>query len=69
MRHTRGSIAAMSQLVVRAARDGDPSAVRIFDDAARELAAVVEAVHRALDSRLAKAFRFPIPAVSSMPGR
>jgi N-acetylglucosamine kinase-like BadF-type ATPase len=47
--HTRGSIAAMSELVTRAARDGDPSAVRIFDDAARELAAVVEAVRQALE--------------------
>jgi N-acetylglucosamine kinase-like BadF-type ATPase len=45
----RGSIAAMSQLVARAARDGDISAIRIFDDAARELAAVVEAVRRALE--------------------
>ncbi|MET0924602.1 MAG: BadF/BadG/BcrA/BcrD ATPase family protein [Xanthobacteraceae bacterium] len=47
--HTRGSIAAMSELVTRAARDGDPSAVHIFDDAARELAAVVEAVRQALE--------------------
>jgi N-acetylglucosamine kinase-like BadF-type ATPase len=47
--HTRRSIAAMSELVTRAARDGDPSAVRIFDDAARELAAVVEAVRQALE--------------------
>ena len=47
--HTRGSIAAMSQLVARAAHDGDVSAVRIFDDAARELAAVVGAVRQALE--------------------
>ena len=39
----------MSQLVARAAQDGDPSAIRIFDDAARELAAVVEAVRQALE--------------------
>jgi N-acetylglucosamine kinase-like BadF-type ATPase len=47
--HTRGSIAAMSQLVARAAHDGDASAIGIFDDAARELAAVVEAVRQALE--------------------
>jgi N-acetylglucosamine kinase-like BadF-type ATPase len=47
--HTRGSIAAMSQLVARAAQDGDVLAIRIFDDAARELAAVAEAVREALD--------------------
>jgi N-acetylglucosamine kinase-like BadF-type ATPase len=47
--HTRGSIAAMSQLVARAADDGDVSAIQIFDDAARELAAVVEAVRHALE--------------------
>jgi N-acetylglucosamine kinase-like BadF-type ATPase len=47
--HTRGSIAAMSQLVTRAAHDGDMLAIRIFDDAARELAAVVEAVRQALE--------------------
>src|SRR5713101_5104439 len=45
----RGSIAAISQLVTRAARDGDVLAIRIFDDAARELAAVVEAVRQALE--------------------
>ncbi len=45
----RGSIAAMSRLVTRAAHDGDISAIGIFDDAARELAAVVEAVRRALE--------------------
>jgi N-acetylglucosamine kinase-like BadF-type ATPase len=47
--HDRGSIAAMSQLVTRAAHDGDMLAIRIFDDAARELAAVVEAVRQALE--------------------
>jgi N-acetylglucosamine kinase-like BadF-type ATPase len=46
--HTRGSIAAMSQLVDRAAQGGDVSAIRILDDAARELAAIAEAVRRAL---------------------
>jgi N-acetylglucosamine kinase-like BadF-type ATPase len=46
--HTRGSIAAMSQLVDRAAQGGDASAIRILDDAARELAAIAEAVRRAL---------------------
>jgi N-acetylglucosamine kinase-like BadF-type ATPase len=47
--HTRGSIAAMSRLVARAAQDGDASAIRIFDEAARELAAIVEAVRQALE--------------------
>jgi N-acetylglucosamine kinase-like BadF-type ATPase len=47
--HTRGGIAAVSQLVTRAAQDGDISAIRIFDDAARELAAIAEAVRRALE--------------------
>ena len=47
--HTRGSIAAMSRLVARAAHDGDSSAIRIFDEAARELAAIVEAVRQALE--------------------
>jgi N-acetylglucosamine kinase-like BadF-type ATPase len=47
--HDRGSIAAFSQLVARAAGEGDTTAIRIFDDAARELAAVVAAVQRALD--------------------
>jgi N-acetylglucosamine kinase-like BadF-type ATPase len=46
--HDRASIAAMSQLVARAAREGDGSAVQIFDDAARELAAVAEAVRQTL---------------------
>jgi N-acetylglucosamine kinase-like BadF-type ATPase len=47
--HTRGSIAAMSRLVACAAHDGDSSAIRIFGEAARELAAIVEAVRQALD--------------------
>jgi N-acetylglucosamine kinase-like BadF-type ATPase len=47
--HDRGRIAAMSQLVTRAAHDGDVSAIRIFDEAARELAAIAEAVRRALE--------------------
>jgi N-acetylglucosamine kinase-like BadF-type ATPase len=46
--HDRGSIAAMSQLVARAAQDGDGLAVQIFDDAARELAAIAEAVRQTL---------------------
>jgi N-acetylglucosamine kinase-like BadF-type ATPase len=45
----RGSIAAISQLVTRAAHDGDISAIRIFDHAACELATVVEAVRQALE--------------------
>src|SRR5882757_390936 len=45
----RGSVAALSQLVARAAHDGDGSAIRIFDNAAHELAAVVAAVRQALD--------------------
>ena len=45
----RGSIAALSKLVARAAQDGDSAAIRIFDEAARELAAVVEAVRQALE--------------------
>jgi N-acetylglucosamine kinase-like BadF-type ATPase len=44
----RGSIAALSQLVTRAALDGDNLAARIFDDAARGLAAIVDAVRDAL---------------------
>jgi N-acetylglucosamine kinase-like BadF-type ATPase len=46
--HDRGSIAAMSQLVARAAQHGDASALRIFDDAARELAAIAEVVRQTL---------------------
>jgi len=44
----RGAIAALSQLVARAAQDGDTLAVRVFDDAARELSAVIDAVRQAL---------------------
>jgi N-acetylglucosamine kinase-like BadF-type ATPase len=47
--HTREDIAALSQLVTRAARDGDICAIRIFDDAAQELAAIVAAVRQALE--------------------
>jgi N-acetylglucosamine kinase-like BadF-type ATPase len=46
--HARAGIAALSRLVAGAAHDGDILAIRIFDDAARELAAVVEAVRHAL---------------------
>jgi len=46
--HDRGNIAAMSQLVARAAQDGDRAALRIFDDAARELAAIADAVRQTL---------------------
>ena len=45
----RAGIAAMSQLVARAAHGGDAFAIGIFDDAARELAAVVAAVRQALE--------------------
>ncbi len=44
----RGRIAALSQLVAGAAHDGDVAAIRIFDEAARELVAIVDAVRRAL---------------------
>jgi N-acetylglucosamine kinase-like BadF-type ATPase len=47
--HTRDSIAAIAQLVTRAAQEGDAAAIRIFDRAANELTAVVDAVRRALD--------------------
>ena len=46
--HTRASISAMAELVTRAAQDGDRLAIRIFDHAARELAAIIEAVCQAL---------------------
>jgi N-acetylglucosamine kinase-like BadF-type ATPase len=46
--HDRGRIAAMSQLVARAAYRGDASALRIFNDAARELAAIADAVRQTL---------------------
>jgi N-acetylglucosamine kinase-like BadF-type ATPase len=47
--HDRGRIAALSQLVARSASAGDAAATRIFDDAARELAAIVEAVRQRLE--------------------
>ena len=47
--HSRDSIAAVAQLVTRAAHEGDAAAIRIFDSAANELAAVVDAVRLALD--------------------
>jgi N-acetylglucosamine kinase-like BadF-type ATPase len=46
---TRSQVAAMAQLVTGAAREGDPVATRILGDAARELAAVIEAVRHALE--------------------
>jgi N-acetylglucosamine kinase-like BadF-type ATPase len=46
--HTRGSVAALSQLVARAAQEGDTAAIGIFDAAARELAAIIEAVRQAV---------------------
>jgi N-acetylglucosamine kinase-like BadF-type ATPase len=46
--HTRGSIAALSQVVARAADDGDAAAIHILNEAARELAVIVEAVRQAL---------------------
>jgi N-acetylglucosamine kinase-like BadF-type ATPase len=47
--HTRTSLAALAELVTRAAQDGDKLAARIFEDAARELAAIIGAVRRALE--------------------
>jgi N-acetylglucosamine kinase-like BadF-type ATPase len=47
--HTRDSIAAIAQLVTHAAQAGDATAIRIFDSAAKELAAVVDGVRLALD--------------------
>jgi N-acetylglucosamine kinase-like BadF-type ATPase len=44
----RERIAALSQLVARAAQEGDGSAIEIFENAARELARIVEAVRNAL---------------------
>jgi N-acetylglucosamine kinase-like BadF-type ATPase len=46
---TRERIAAFSQLVARAAQEGDASAIEIFDRAAGDLASIVEAVRRALE--------------------
>ena len=45
----RERIAALSLLVARAAQEGDPSAIGIFENAARELVCIVEAVRRALE--------------------
>jgi N-acetylglucosamine kinase-like BadF-type ATPase len=45
---SRRAIAAMAELVARAARDGDVEAIRVFDDAARELTTIIEAVRQAL---------------------
>jgi N-acetylglucosamine kinase-like BadF-type ATPase len=45
---SRRAIAAMAELVARAARDGDVAAIRVLDDAARELTAIIEAVRQAL---------------------
>jgi N-acetylglucosamine kinase-like BadF-type ATPase len=49
---SRRAIAAMAELVARAARDGDIEAMRVFDDAARELAAIIEALRQALQFEL-----------------
>ena len=53
--HSRGSIAALCKVVARAAHAGDVEAVSIFEDAARELAAVVEAVRQGLQFETDKA--------------
>jgi N-acetylglucosamine kinase-like BadF-type ATPase len=45
----RERIAALSQVVARAAQAGDPSAIEIFERAARELVCIVEAVRHALE--------------------
>src|SRR6185295_9585282 len=45
----RGSIAALAPLVAEAVRDGDTLAAGVFDEAARELAALAGAVRQALD--------------------
>lgn len=44
----RDRIAALSRLVARAAVQGDDTARRIFDDAGRELAGIVDAIRRRL---------------------
>jgi glucosamine kinase len=46
---SKGEIAALAPLVLRAARDGDAVARQLADDAAGELAAAAAAVRRALD--------------------
>jgi N-acetylglucosamine kinase-like BadF-type ATPase len=45
---SRSEIAALSHLVAKAARKGDPSALKIFDKASQELAALVHAVRDSL---------------------
>jgi N-acetylglucosamine kinase-like BadF-type ATPase len=45
----RERIAALSQLVARAARESDGSAIAIFESAARELVCIVEAVRHTLE--------------------
>jgi N-acetylglucosamine kinase-like BadF-type ATPase len=45
---SRSEIAAIAAVVASTAYEGDAFAVRIFDDAARELAAIVEAVAQSL---------------------
>ena len=45
---SRDSLAALSQLVLRAAEAGDHEAVRIFDQAGRELAQIVAAIRTKL---------------------
>ena len=45
---SRSQIAALSHLVARAASSGDPSALKIFDKASQELAALVHAVRDSL---------------------
>jgi len=55
--HTRTSLAALAELVTRAAQDGDKLAARIFEDAARELAGIIGAVRHALDFETDK----PVP--------
>lgn len=45
----RDNVAGIARLVTRAALDGDNAAIQIFDEAARELAAIVEAVRQALN--------------------
>jgi N-acetylglucosamine kinase-like BadF-type ATPase len=46
---SKGEIAALAPLVLRAAEDGDAVACQLADDAAGELAAAAAAVRRALD--------------------
>jgi N-acetylglucosamine kinase-like BadF-type ATPase len=42
---TRSKLAALAPLVAQAAREGDTSARRLFEQAAQHLAAIVHAVH------------------------